>query len=113
MGGSSGFIYASVYPDAVDKLLSLDMVKPLVLPLPYHKQKVHEAIEMFLDVEKKLADPKNMKGFPLEMLVARYMEAMKGTIKPESVQVLMKRGAKPAPNGQGFIFSYDLRMVRA
>ena len=60
-----------------------------------------------------LLSQKHMKGFSLEMLVARYVEAMKGTIKPESVQVLMKRGAKPAPNGQGFIFSYDLRMVRA
>ncbi len=112
MGGSTGLLFSSTYPDVVDKLATLDIIKPVILPLPWHEQSIKEAIELFLDMEKKLADPRNQKGLPLEVLVSRYVDANKGEITVESVRTLMARGSKPAPSGKGFIYSHDPRIVR-
>ena len=112
MGGSTGLLFSSTYPDVVDKLATLDIMKPVILPLPWHEQSIKEAIELFLDMEKKLADPKNLKGLPLEVLVSRYVDANKGEITQESVRTLMARGSKRAPSGKGFIYSHDPRIVR-
>lgn len=35
MGGSTGILYASLYPDEVDRLVTLDIVKPITVPLAW------------------------------------------------------------------------------
>lgn len=109
MGGSTGLLVASLYPNLVDRIVSLDMVKPVSVPLAWHAQTVAEAIELHLDYERKSANPKYQKSFPLEELVNRYVTAMQGTISPEAVRLLMKRGAKVS--GNGFAYTHDSRMV--
>lgn len=110
MGGSTGFLFASLYPDLVDRLLTLDIIKPVTVPLAWHTQDITEAIDLHLEMERKSQDPKNQKSYTQEQLVNRYVEAMGGTIYPEAVRVLMKRGSKAS--GSGFIFSHDPRMVK-
>jgi pimeloyl-ACP methyl ester carboxylesterase len=110
MGGSTGFLIASLYPDLVDRLLTLDIIKPVSVPLAWHTQDITEAIDLHLEMERKSQDPKNQKSFTQEQLVNRYVEAMGGTIYPEAVRVLMKRGSKAS--GSGFVFSHDPRMVK-
>lgn len=109
MGGSTGLLYASLYPENVDRLVSLDMVKPVTVPLAWHKQRVRDAIEVHLDLEKKSADPAYQKSYTLEELVTRYVDALDGAIYPDAVRILLKRGAKVS--GNGFNYSHDPRMV--
>lgn len=109
MGGSTGFLVASLYPDIVDRLLTLDVIKPVCVPLQWQTQSKAEAIDLFLSNEKRLKDLKYQKSYTQEQLVNRYVEAMGGTISPEAVRVLMKRGSKAT--GNGFTYSHDPRMV--
>ena len=109
MGGSTGLLFASLYPDLVDRLLTLDIIKPVTVPLAWHTQDITEAIDLHLEMERKSQDPKYQKSYTQEQLVNRYVEAMGGAINPEAVRVLMKRGSKVS--GNGFIFSHDPRMV--
>lgn len=112
MGGSTGVMFASAYPEVVQKLMLIDIIKPVILPLPWLEQKLGTNIDSYLATEKSLADPKNRKGVPIEDLVARRVEVNNGGITPESARILMERGAKPVEGGKGLIFSHDLRMVR-
>ena len=109
MGGSTGLLFASLYPHLVDRLLTLDIVKPVTVPLLWHSQDLAEAIDLQLDYERKFTNPKFQKSFTLEELVNRYVESLGGTIKPEAVRILLKRGSKVS--GNGFAFSFDPRMV--
>lgn len=109
MGGSTGLLIASLYPNSVDRLLLLDIIKPVSVPLPWQTQSIREAIDLHLDMERKSADPTYQKSFTKAQLVNRYVEAMGGTISPEAVHILMERGSKVS--GDGFIYSHDPRMV--
>ncbi|KZS05486.1 probable serine hydrolase [Daphnia magna] len=109
MGGSTGFLVASLYPDIVDRLLTLDVIKPVCVPLQWQTQSKAEAIDLFLSNEKRLKDLKYQKSYTQEQLVNRYVEAMGGTISPEAVRILMKRGSKAT--GNGFTYSHDPRMM--
>lgn len=109
MGGSTGMLYASIYPENVDRLLMLDIQKPVCLPLPWHTQSIAEAIELYLNYEKKVTCGKSEKGCSVEELVQRYVQSMNGTISPEAVRLLMKRGSKPS--GEGYVYAHDTRVV--
>lgn len=108
MGANIGLLYGSFYPEAIDRLVLLDLIKPIVLPLPWHTSNTGKAIEMFFQLEKKKLKG-NQKGYPMEELVARYFDALEGTITLESIKILMERGTQVIGNGYGY--SYDLQMV--
>ncbi len=109
MGGSTGLLFASLYPNLVDRLLTLDIVKPVTVPLLWHSQNLAEAIDLHLDYERKSGNPKFQKSYTLEELVNRYVESLGRTISPEAVRILLNRGAKKS--GDGFAYSFDPRMV--
>lgn len=109
MGGSTGLLFASLYPNLVDRLLTLDIVKPVTVPLLWHSQNLSEAIDLHLDYERKSGNPMFQKSYTLEELVNRYVESLGRTISPEAVRILLNRGAKKS--GDGFAYSFDPRMV--
>ena len=68
-GGSSGLLFASVYPERVDRLVLLDMIKPIPLPFDFHIQDVTGAINQHLALEKKMANPNLQRSSSMEELV--------------------------------------------
>ncbi|XP_065584071.1 probable serine hydrolase isoform X2 [Artemia franciscana] len=112
MGGGFGLVYASVFPAKVEKLVSLDMVKPVTVPLAWHTQDIGEAIEENLLAEHKMLNSKP-QAVPMETLVKRYVEGTLGNLSSEGARVLLKRGAAKAPNGKGYYFTRDLRQNTA
>ena len=112
LGGSTGLLFGSVYPDSLEKLVLLDLIKPVILPLPWHEQSLNLAIETLLETEKRMVEAKcHQRGAPLEELISRYLKGTHGSLTLESCRVLMKRGTRPAPDGSGFVYSHDLRLV--
>lgn len=109
MGGGTGILVASLYPDLVDRVLTLDIIKPITVPLAWHTQSITEAIDLHLDLERKSGNPKYQKSYTLEELVDRYVQAMGGAINPDAVRILLKRGSKVV--GNGYAYSHDPRMV--
>jgi len=107
MGANIGLLYGSIYPQGIERLILLDLIKPIVLPLPWHTQVTAEAIEMFLRLEKKKQKGKQ-KSYQMEELVSRYVNANQGTISNESAKILMERGSEVVENGYGY--SYDPQM---
>lgn len=71
MGGSTGLLFASLYPDNVERLLLLDIVKPVTLPLGWHTQSISEAIDQQLELEKRMTNPKLERSFTIEELVIK------------------------------------------
>ena len=108
MGATVGLMYGSFYPEELERLLLLDIIKPAPIPLPFHTQKTGKAIDLTLSLEKKIYEG-TPKSYTMEDLVSRYVKATQGTISAESVRVLMERGAKVV--GDGYGYAHDARMV--
>ena len=68
-GGSSGLLFASVYPEKVDRMILLDVIKPYPLPLNFHVQGIAEAIDQHLVFEKKVENTNLRRNFTMEELV--------------------------------------------
>ena len=66
MGGASGLLFGSVFPDRLERLLLLDIIKPITIPLAWHTQSIAEAIEQMLGLEKMMAIPKLERSFTIE-----------------------------------------------
>lgn len=109
MGGSTGVLYASLYPENVDRLLMLDIQKPVCLPLPWHPHSVRQAIDVFLDHEKKVISGKKERTCTVEELAHHYVQSMNGTISIQAARLLMKRGSKCS--GDGYVYAHDTRAV--
>jgi len=107
MGANIGLLYGSIYPTAIERLLLLDLIKPVVLPLAWHTKNTAEAMEMFLALEKKKLKGKQ-RSYEMEELVARYVDAVQGKITVESAKILMERGTQVVENGYGY--SHDPQM---
>jgi len=107
MGATVGLMYGSFYPEELERLLLLDIIKPAPIPLPFHTQKTGKAIDLTLSLEKKIYEG-TPKSYTMEDLVSRYVKATQGTISAKSVRVLMERGAKVV--GDGYGYAHDARM---
>ena len=68
-GGSSGLLFASVYPEKVEKMILLDVIKPIPLPLEFHVQGIADAIDQHLEFEKKMSNPNLQISCTMEELV--------------------------------------------
>ena len=101
MGANIGLIYGSCYPGAIERLVMLDLIKPVLLPLAWHPQTTSEAIETVLKHEKKMLK-RQPKSYEFEELVTRYVDATKGQISLDSARIMMERGTKVVGNGYGY-----------
>ena len=108
LGGIVGSMTASVFPDMVEKLVMIDIVKPLSLPAKYQPEKSASSVHLYLDVLGKLerAPP----CYSYESARERLVQANKGSIDEKAADVLMKRGIAKKGDDE-YYFRRDLRLV--
>lgn len=118
MGAAIGMYYTCLFPKNVQRLIALDIIKPLTFPSDKLAEKTKEGIESFLQLEAKSL-PAHTDGpvdtespsstVPLyehskavEKLIAAH--SVFGRITPEGAATLLKRGCKQSPKDPKKVF---------
>lgn len=98
MGGYVSIFFASLFPDLVDKVISLDIIKPLTFKSDDLSKSTANAVETFLAIENKLASSEAQPTYTCEDGMKRLIQAHAklGVLSKEAAEILMKRGSKPA-----------------
>lgn len=95
-GSAMAFIYSALYKNEVDKYVSIECARSLLMPSTsdYLKQ-TRDTLEKTLDMERKLGnDP---PSYAYDDLLHRVYEGSGRSPTLESCAVLMKRGLKVSP----------------
>lgn len=91
-GGVIAFVFASIYSELVNTLITLDAVKPLTLKDPHSIPKLGRRIDTIISKSKrKLGE--NSK-YMLKEIQNRWVESTKGSLTLEAVEILSKRGVQ-------------------
>lgn len=91
-GGVIAFVFASMYSELVNTLITLDAVKPITLKDPHSIPKLGRRIDTIIAKSKrKLGD--NPK-YSLDEIHNRWLESTKGSLTVEDVEILSKRGVQ-------------------
>jgi len=116
LGAGVGVWYSSIFPEDVDRLISIDFVNVGPVTLEKHAKRTKESVLTSLNTFQKLA-ASGQKEPTYEYIdaVARAFMANQfahgqDSITQESVEILMKRGLKPTAEDGKFTWSSDLRL---
>ncbi|XP_046390020.1 probable serine hydrolase isoform X2 [Ischnura elegans] len=107
MGGAYGFLYAAVFPDDVDKLIMLDMARPMAISPNQLVLDAQDIIQRCL--KNNHMSLETGPRFTYDELVSRLFKGYRGSLTEESCRVLLKRGAVKMPCGK-YSFSRDPRL---
>lgn len=113
MGGFIGIFYASLFPDSIDKVIAIDIVKPLTFKSEDLASMAASSINSFLAIEDKLASSKTpvyTKDECVTRLLAGHSKI--GKLTQEAAIVLLKRGCKKITddNEKSYYFTRDPRL---
>lgn len=97
MGGYVSIFFASLFPDLVDKVISLDIIKPLTFKSDDLSRSTANAVQTFLSIEDKLASSEAQPTYTFKDGMKRLIQAHSklGVLSDEAAEILMKRGSKP------------------
>ena len=109
LGGIVGSMFTAISPQMVEKLVMIDIVKPISTPAKFQPEKSAKAIESYIQVLKKLEQ--GPPSYSYEAARERIVQANNGSIDAEAAEVLMRRGTKRHEDG-GYYFARDLRHVK-
>ena len=108
LGGLIGSVYAAISPDQVEKLVMIDIVKPISVPSKNQPEKTAKALDSYESIIKKLQQ--TPPSYSYETARQRLVQANGGSIDELAADVLMKRGTKKNSDGSIY-YSRDIRHV--
>lgn len=110
LGGSMAMLYAGLFPEKVDKIVNIDLVRVIVTRTETVDYKFRKAVEKLLKYENAIvAGPE--KPISYETAVKKCIEGTFGSLDEPACKILFKRGLKKVEGG--YIFSRDLRHLAA
>lgn len=94
MGGAIALYFASLYPDMVDKIISLDMLKPLTIEANVLMKLTGKILDDYLSTEKKIADGCPSPMYTMEQAIQKLIEGHSkfGIITDAGARTLLIRG---------------------
>jgi pimeloyl-ACP methyl ester carboxylesterase len=98
LGSNNAFIYASTFPDDVEKYIGFDMLRPFKLSVRHFITTGGSDIDKFINISKK---KKVITEFTYEQLVELVHKASRGSISKESSKILLARNAYETEKGSG------------
>ncbi|KAJ3645377.1 hypothetical protein Zmor_023043 [Zophobas morio] len=109
LGGAISFLYAAVYPDEVEKYISLDIASPSVRSPAKIIATIPDAVDKFLHYEH--LTPQQIPCYEYNEMIDIVHDAYKGGVTLEGCKIMMRRGMKPVEDKPGFyVFSRDPRL---
>lgn len=114
MGAGICSVYASLYPDKVDALLMIDLVRPVTRHPDNFIERTRESVDQLLSLETKFS---SMHGKVYGSEEEAYRRLLEGAIQvngensvtEEAAHIILQRGVKKLEDGSGFVFTRDLR----
>ena len=122
MGGGLGLWYSAMFPEQIDRIISIDLLSFGALPLNQHVKTARTAIIESVKIQKKLENPLTpsysfddgvARAFMASNLITRaFLTTSNETeqISEDSVRTLMKRGLVQVEEGEEYTWSADLRL---
>ncbi|XP_075217928.1 uncharacterized protein LOC142322736 [Lycorma delicatula] len=106
LGGVTSFLFSSLYPEFVDVVINLDLLKPLEEDLQKRAEDMGPLIDKIIDLMKTAP---SQTGWTSEELKRRWIKGSGNSLTEQSAEILMKRGLKEIKPGR-FIYSRDCRL---
>ncbi|XP_037074976.1 probable serine hydrolase [Pollicipes pollicipes] len=107
MGSGMSMLYAATFPEDVESLTVLDLVKFLTRPVDQHPSITRDAVLAFGETERKLsAGSRPQYGY--DELRRRLVEAV-SDLDDAAADALLVRGARRDPETGLYEYTYDLR----
>jgi pimeloyl-ACP methyl ester carboxylesterase len=108
MGSTYSFIYASIFPNEVDKFIGIDILRPFALEPEVFAQTGGKEID---DIIKMIQSTRDPPETTLEDLASKQHEGSKKSISLESSRLLLKRGSyKSKKNPELVGLNRDVRL---
>ncbi|RVE51715.1 hypothetical protein evm_003687 [Chilo suppressalis] len=111
LGGALSFMYASSFPDEVDRIICIDIASPAVREPSVTAKNLGKSIEKVLEYEDLPED--KIPCYDYDEMIDIVCDAYKGSVSRENCKVLMRRGMAPAPahtKKKGYYFKRDPRL---
>ncbi|KFM78541.1 putative serine hydrolase, partial [Stegodyphus mimosarum] len=105
LGGCFGLMFACIFPDVIQKLVVLDIVKPTSRDITLFPSEITNGITNYLKNESKMS--KEPPLYTNESAALRLKEGMVNEVTLESAKILNQRGTRKY--GNGVVFNRDLR----
>ncbi|KAK9887864.1 hypothetical protein WA026_000172 [Henosepilachna vigintioctopunctata] len=93
LGGGISFLYAAIYPEEVDRYISIDIASPSVFPVEFLKELQPKHIDTIFKYEN--LKPHQQPRYDYEEMVDLVFSAHKGSLTRESAQIMLRRGMVP------------------
>lgn len=107
-GAIQAFIYSSIFPENVDKLIALDTLKPTSAKPEKEVRILGKKIDQFLDIIQY--DESKAPIYSYEELLTRLSDgAVKNSLTKGSAKILLKRGATPVGDDK-YQLNRDIRL---
>ncbi|XP_076311947.1 serine hydrolase-like protein [Tachypleus tridentatus] len=106
MGGGLGLHFASIYPFLVEKVISIDIIKPVIIPHDALTSHVLQTIDQQLVLEKKRLQPPRV--YTHDQALQKLIKGLKNQVTEKSGKILMKRGTSTSTNENGVVFNHDI-----
>lgn len=87
LGGAISFLYASVYPDEVNKIMCIDIASPAVRDPKNHMKRMGDSVDKFLKIECFTEEKTPVLSY--EEVVEILYDAYNKSLTKESCKVMM------------------------
>ena len=111
MSSINAFVFAALFPDKVDLLISLDVLKPITRSADKIIEYYGERIEASLKVERRMRDKTEPPCYEWDQLVERLHTGTDKSVDVEACKFLLQRNTKPSEHEpHKYYFSRDSRL---
>lgn len=110
LGGATASLYAGVYPEKVDKVVLLDIIRATPTKTEMVDVRFRKTVGKLLKYEAAiLAGPE--KPFSYEAAIEKSISGSFGSLDEKACHILFKRGLRKVEGG--YVFSRDRRLMAA
>jgi len=107
-GSTYSFVYAGVFPNDVEKIVGIDILRPFALVPKVFAKTGGQEIDRYIDV---ITSTKEAPETTAEYLVKRQHEGSNKSVSLKSSQILLKRGAYKSEQNPGLMgLNRDIRL---
>lgn len=108
IGAITAFTFASLFPDMVSKLISLDIVKPFSVSIEKLPARMQSILNQ-MDILSKGAENGPLPSVTYQEARQTLIENYKGSVDEKSADILLVRGLKRRNNEEAYELAFDMR----
>ena len=110
LGGCNAFLHAGIFPERVEKLICLDVIRPIPTITDTVEKRFRKTVETLLKQETSIIKGEE-KPIDFEKAVQRHVIGSFDSLDEDASRILLQRGLKQVDGG--YVFSRDRRLLAA